>query len=63
MYLEAHEIMGTDKPIFKEKENNHFTMGELLHLDLKPSDYEEAGFVRVIRDEKTLFKTVYTKKG
>jgi len=63
MYLEAHQIMGTDKPIFKEKGNNHLTLDEILHLDLKPKDYVEAGFVRVIHAGETLFKTFYTRQS
>jgi hypothetical protein len=58
--LKAHEILGTDKPIFKEKEDTYFYLDELLHLNENPEKYSVVGYVQVIKNKEIFFKAVYS---
>jgi len=58
--LMLHEILGTDKPIFKEKQAEHFFYEELLALDEKPSQYKITGYVEVRKNKQLFFKQVYS---
>ncbi len=62
MYLEAHEVLKTNLPIFREKEDGHYSLVELHFLNKKIEDYEKSGYVLVKNGKKLLFKTVYKKK-
>jgi hypothetical protein len=58
--LKAHEILGTDKPIFRNKEVAHFYLDELVHLHDNPEKYSVVGYVRIIKLTQTFFKPVYS---
>jgi len=58
--LKAYEILGTDKPIFREKEVNHFFLDEISYLDENPEKYSVVGYVQVIINKKVFFKSVYS---
>lgn len=58
--LVAHEILGTDKPIFRNKEVDHFYLDELVHLHETPEKYSVVGYVRIIKFTRTFFKPVYS---
>lgn len=58
--LKAHEILGTDKPIFRERERNHFFLDEISHLDENPEKYSVVGYVQVIINKKVFFNPVYS---
>lgn len=60
--LKAHDILGTDKPIFREREGNHLFLVEILHLNDNPEKYDVSGYVRVIIGNEPFFKAVYIKK-
>lgn len=59
--LKAHEILGTDKPIFKEKENTCFFLDEITTLGENPEDYEVIGYVQILVKKIPFFKAVYKK--
>lgn len=63
MLLQAHEILGTDKPILKEREINHFFLDEITELGENPEKYEIVAYVRVVKKEQTFFRAVFAKKG
>jgi hypothetical protein len=58
--LKAHEILGTDKPIFKNKEVEHFYLDELVHLHENPEKYSVAGYVQIKKFNQSFFKPVYS---
>lgn len=58
--LKAHEIIGTDKPIFREKSEVHFFLDEITQLGEKPSKYSVDGYVQVIKEGEIFFKAVYS---
>ncbi|EGE1848197.1 hypothetical protein DL988_19965 [Shigella flexneri] len=58
--LMLHEILGTDKPVFKEKQAEHFFYQELLALNEKPSQYKITGYVKVRKNKQLFFKRVYS---
>lgn len=60
--LKAHEILGTDLPIYKEKVVHHFYLDEITHLNENPDNYRIAGYVRIIKNKEPFFKAVYIKK-
>jgi hypothetical protein len=60
--LKAHEILGTDKPIFRKKEVNHFYLDEISHLNENPEHYEVVGYVQEIKKNESFFKAVYSRK-
>lgn len=62
MYLTGHEILGIDKLIYRKKEQNHFTLDELILMNANIKDYEHVGFVRLSKGGKTLYRAVYTRK-
>ena len=59
--LKAYEILGTDKPILKEREKNQFFLEEITLLNEKPEHYEIVAYVRVIKDNQPFFKAIYSK--
>lgn len=62
MYLIGHEILGTDKLIYRKKEQNHFTLDELILMNASMKDYEHVGFVRVIKERQPFYRAVYASK-
>lgn len=60
--LKAHEILGTDKPIFKEKEVTHLFLEEITALGGDPELYEVVGYAQVLMDNQPFFKAVYDKR-
>ena len=58
--LMLHEILGTDEPIFKEKQANYFFFEELLALNEKPSQYKITGYIEVRKNKQLFFKQVYS---
>jgi hypothetical protein len=58
--LKSHEVLGTDLPIFREKEINHFYLDEIIHLNDNPEKYSVVGYVQVIKDKEIFFKAVYS---
>ncbi|NMO80145.1 hypothetical protein [Niallia alba] len=58
--LKLHEILGTDKPVFKKKDAEHFFYEELLALNEKPSQYKITGYVEVRKHKQLFFKQVYS---
>ncbi|UAL49712.1 hypothetical protein K7887_21945 (plasmid) [Sutcliffiella horikoshii] len=61
MYL-AHGVIGTDKPILREKEKDHFTWEELLHLEERIEDYVHYGFVQKVMQQQVFFLPIYAKE-
>ncbi|WP_191557783.1 hypothetical protein [Metabacillus idriensis] len=58
--LQVQGILGTDKPIFREKEVNHFFLDELTYLNENPKKYSVSGYVQVIKQQQIFFKPVYS---
>ncbi|WP_400246206.1 hypothetical protein AB3U99_05670 [Niallia sp. JL1B1071] len=58
--LMLHEILGTDKLVFKEKQAEHFFYEDLLALNEKPSQYKITGYVEVRKNKQLFFKQVYS---
>ncbi|MFT9601004.1 hypothetical protein [Mesobacillus sp.] len=58
--LKAHEILGTDKPIFKEKRPEYFFYDEIVHLNENPEKYSVVGYAQVIKFKQTFFEPVYS---
>lgn len=58
--LQLHEILGTDKPIFSQKENHHFYLVELLALDEDPVQYRMNGYVQVRKRTQYFYLPVYS---
>ncbi|EJP0467936.1 hypothetical protein NVA59_005411 [Escherichia coli] len=58
--LKAHEILGTDKPIYREKQAEHFSFDELLFLNENPEKYSVVGYVQVIKYQQVFFEPVYS---
>jgi hypothetical protein len=63
MLYESHEILGTELPIYREQEDEHFTHEEIIHLNEKTDDYVQVGYVQVKKGQKVLFQPVFQKKG
>ncbi|MBL5768667.1 hypothetical protein [Heyndrickxia sporothermodurans] len=61
--LKGHEILGTDKPILRERESNHFFLDEITQLNENPEHYEVAGYVQMTINKQIFYKPVYVKKG
>lgn len=59
--LKSYEILGTDKPIFKEKQSDHFSLFEIVHLNENPENYQVDGYVQVIENEQVFFEPVYIR--
>ncbi|HZH59643.1 MAG TPA: hypothetical protein VEY70_08720 [Metabacillus sp.] len=62
MLYQNHEILGTDKPIFKEKEEDHYTYEEVLHLNGNLNDFIHVGYVKVQTRGHVFFEPVYRKR-
>lgn len=58
--LKSHEILGTDKPIYREKGDEHFFFEELLFLNENPEKYSVVGYVQVIKFQQVFFEPVYS---
>ncbi|MBU8732504.1 hypothetical protein KM915_20870 [Cytobacillus oceanisediminis] len=61
--LKAYEILGTDKPILKEKEFDQFFLDEITFLNENPEQYEVVAYIQVIKGNEQFFKAAYSKKG
>lgn len=61
MYLN-HEVLGTDKPIYANKQEEHLIYEEILLLDENPNDYEIDGFL-LVNVGRANFQALYKKKG
>lgn len=59
--LKAFEVLGTDLPIFKEKEIDQFTLEEIWHLELDMSGLAKAGYVLHSILGESFFKPVYSQ--
>lgn len=57
--LKGHEILGTDKPIYFKKGEDHLFYEDLVLMDENPDDYEIAGYVQVIKTGEPFFLPVY----
>lgn len=57
--LKGHEILGTDKPIYFRKNEDHLFYEDLLLMDENPDDYEIEGYVQVIKTGEPFFLPVY----
>ncbi|MEB6551120.1 hypothetical protein MXL46_18915 [Heyndrickxia sporothermodurans] len=60
--LKNHEILGTEKPIYKEKLVHHLFLDEITQLNENPEDYRVDGYVQVIKNKKIFFTAVYSLK-
>lgn len=60
--LKAHEILGTDKPIYKDKEVPYLYLDEITALQGNPEHYEVVGYAQVLVDNQPYFKAVYDKR-
>lgn len=58
--LKLHEVLGTDKFIFDGKEDNYFTMQDLLALGERPADYEIIGYLKVLKWGELFFKPLFS---
>lgn len=64
MLLKAYQILGTDKPILKERELHHYYLDEIVHLNEDPENYEVVAYVQMDKyTHETFFQAVYSKKG
>ena len=63
MYYKPHEILGTDKPVLRERDDNHLTREELIHLNENLEDYKLDAYVPIVVDKQDFFEPVYVKKG
>ncbi|KZE67947.1 hypothetical protein AWM68_17395 [Fictibacillus phosphorivorans] len=63
MYYQNHEVMGTDKPIYKEQPEGFFTHEELLISDEDIKQFEHAAFQQVTINGKPLFQMLFFKKN
>ncbi|MEK5104997.1 hypothetical protein MKX83_23950 [Cytobacillus sp. FSL M8-0252] len=61
MYLNKSEIVGSDKPIFFNKEEGQFTYDELIYADEDPNTYQHVGFVTLYIGDKQMFEKIYQK--
>lgn len=60
MMLKSYEVLGTDKPILRERNNTHFFLDEIIQLNENPEDYFVSGYVPVIKNKEVFFKAVYS---
>lgn len=58
--LKGYEILGTEKPIYKEKLVHHFFLDEITQLNENPEDYRVDGYVQVIKNKEIFFNAVYS---
>jgi hypothetical protein len=59
MLFESHEILGTDKPIFKAKKEEHWTYEALVNLDMDLNDFQMVGYVPVVKGQMIYYKGIY----
>nr|WP_173026391.1 hypothetical protein [Aeromonas sp. Ne-1]AKO69687.1 hypothetical protein [Aeromonas sp. Ne-1] len=57
--LKGYEILGTNKVILEEKENNLFSFRELLALREKLADYEVVAYLEVKKFGQLFFEPMY----
>lgn len=63
MLYENHEVLGTELPILKEKEVEHYTLEDILNTGQQPDNFERCGFVEVRKYNRTLYQPIYKHKG
>ncbi|RIW27275.1 hypothetical protein D3H55_23120 [Bacillus salacetis] len=57
----AHEILGTDLPIFQKKQERHFSLEEIIHLNEDPNNYRISGYVPLEKFKEIFYEPVYSK--
>lgn len=60
--LETHEVLGTNLPIFREKQLSHFSYEEVCHLDFDMFCVKQVGYAWDSVFGKALLKPVYEIK-
>jgi hypothetical protein len=56
----AHEILGTDLPIFREKKEDYFYLEEIVHLNENPRHYKISGYVPIKKYGQVFYKALYS---
>lgn len=59
MMLKSHEILGTDKPVYRTKQDSHFSLEEIIHLNENPEKYKVVAYVQMIKGQKHYYTPVY----
>ncbi|WP_456275074.1 hypothetical protein [Bacillus sp. AK031] len=57
----ANEVLGTDLPIFRKKQEGYFSLEEIIHLNENPSDYKISGYVALERFKEIFYEPLYSK--
>lgn len=58
----VHEILGTDLPIFEQKEEDLYFLEEIEAMRLNLDSVIEAGYLQVKKDDQIFFEKVYRIK-
>jgi hypothetical protein len=62
LLYKPHEILGTFLPIYRKKEENHFTYEEIVHLELGMDNFKVAGYTPVRYGNQFFFTPIYALK-
>lgn len=61
---EVHEVLGTEKPLYRILKDNQYLLEEIIHLEDNPENYEITGYVPIkgVYRDKLLYQPVYEKR-
>lgn len=62
MLLEYEEVVFSELPIFKTKEDHHYTLEDILNTDQSVDDFKRSGFVEIEKYNRTFYIPVFTRK-
>ncbi|WP_430510692.1 hypothetical protein [Gottfriedia solisilvae] len=65
MLYESHEILGTDKPIYKAIQEGQYSLEDIVNLRENPNDFKITGYVqvRLVASDKAFYSPVYERRG
>ncbi|MCM3227574.1 hypothetical protein [Terribacillus saccharophilus] len=60
--LKKNDIVGSEKPIFFEREDEHFTYDELVIMEENLNDYEHVGYEPSYIGKEQFFEKLYARR-
>lgn len=57
------EILGTDKPVVRERESDQYFLEELSELNERIADYSICAYMQLSGKKNGYYKPLYARKG